>query len=66
MFGGEIFIIIVVISLMIHAFDAKYLLVKVEEQRNEFKGNQSTRRANSGFQIKKCELKLNGKIKLTE
>ena len=52
MFGIWPFTIILGMSLMMHAFDSKYLLVKVEEQRNELKGSQSTRILNFGIQMK--------------
>ena len=52
MFGGGTFIIILVISLMMHALDGKYLLVNVEEQKHELNGNQSTSMSKSGIQIK--------------
>ena len=51
MFGEKTLRIIVVISLMMHAFDGKYLLVNVEEQKNGLKGNQSTGISNYGIQI---------------
>ena len=51
MFGGKAFRIILVISLMMLAFDGKYLLVNVDEQIHEFKGNQSTNLSNSGISM---------------
>jgi hypothetical protein len=51
MFGEKTFRAILVVSLMMHAFDGKYLLVNVEENRIELKGNQSTSISNSGIKL---------------
>ena len=56
MFGENTFRIILVISLMMHALDGRYLLVSVEEQKSEFKGKQSTIISNSGIQMENIRM----------